>query len=746
MRSGAVGFRLKVPSDPPAPPPSSFVRRTLRSWAWIAGVHGVVIGLVVILLVPWKTAWVNVTLLLYGAAQLATAVGLWRRARWGWRLGLVTGLIGLVLGVLVVTGLLLSWLYLRAIYGAFGYGAAIVCLLFAAVAFQVLGLVPALQLRALLRREVRGPLGPARWPWRGLLLIALVPVVLAPLSFFPFRLLPIAPVPAGSRDQSLAVLRAAVAGEARPAAPDLVGVPLGPGPLYVTLWVRGRAVARVTGTGSDLAQAVDDAAHALVDHPGLAKGGRRPGRLKVDRVAAVGTLPSEHPFLVALSVVPGQDGLRRGTGPGGLALLPDDFILNDRFGSAPLLPGLREVRFGLDAAWALKRLVGATGALERVVLESWVESERGALAVVRGNTPLPPGGAAGFAEAATSAGKCLMKLLRKDGRFTYVYDALRHRHSGTSDASLPRHAGAIYGLAQLYAHTGNKRYKRAAARAAAWLTDHALGTCGTHRCVTTAPRAKLGSSALTLIALLEYQLLTKDDRFAEPAKALAELVLAWQRPGGDFHHVYDRTGEAIDPGPNLMFASEQAALGLLMAHEAFGEERFLAAAERALAYVTGPKYDYFLGWFTFGADHWTCIAAERAWPRLKHPRYLEFCKGYASFVGRLQFDGSLPAYDGHYGFTGVMVPQAPATAGFTEAIVATYLLSKHHGEPDEELRSQAVAALEALRRDQLRADNDYLVRNRRQARGAIRRSLVQQDVRVDFLQHSISALLGGLQL
>ncbi len=720
--------------------------RTLRSWAWIAAGHGVLIGLVVTLLVPWKSAWVNVALLLYGAAQLAAAVGLWRRARWGWRLGLVTALIGLVLGLLVVTGLLLSWLYLRAIYGAFGYGAAIVCLLFAAVAFQVLGLVPALQLRALLRREVRGALGPAKGSWCGLFLVLLVPLVLAPLSFFPFWLHPIAPVPVGARDQSLAVLRAAVAGKERPAAPDLAGVPLGPGPLHVTLWVRGRAVARVTGTGANLAQAVDDAARALADHPGLAKRGRWSGRLKVDRVAAVGTLPSEHPFLVALSVVPGQDGLRRGTGPDGLTLLPDDFILNDRFGSAPLLPGLREVRFGLDAAWALERLSGATGALERVVLESWIESGRGALAVVKGNTPLPPAGAAGFAEAATHAGECLVKLLHKDGRFTYVYEALRHRRSGTSDASLPRHAGAVYGLAQLYAHTGHKRYKAAAARAAGWLTGVAMGSCGPHRCVTTRPQAKLGSSALTLIALLEYQLLTRDERFAEPARALAELVLAWQRPGGDFHHVYHRNREAIDPGPNLMFASEQAALGLLMAHEVFGEERFLAAAERALGYLTGPKYDYFLGWFTFGADHWTCIAAERAWPRLKHPRYLEFCAGYASFVGRLQFDDSEPAYEGHYGFTGIMVPQAPATAGFTEAIVATYLLSKHHGEPDEALRGQAVAALEALRRDQLRTDNDYLVRNRRQALGAIRRSLVQQDVRVDFLQHSISALLAGTEL
>ena len=40
-------------------------------------------------------------------------------------------------------GLLLSWVYLRGIYGGVGYGAAVLSLLVAAVVFEVVGLVPA---------------------------------------------------------------------------------------------------------------------------------------------------------------------------------------------------------------------------------------------------------------------------------------------------------------------------------------------------------------------------------------------------------------------------------------------------------------------------------------------------------------------------------------------------------------------------------------------------------------------------
>ncbi len=724
---------------------SSFTRRTLHLWAWIASAHGLVIAVTAAALVPWKSPAANVALLAYAALQIATGLCLWRRPRWGWRLGLASGLFGLAAGVLVVTGLLLSWLYLRAVYGAFGYGAAIVSLLFAAAGFQLLGLLPALQLRALLRREVRADYGPARAARGGIALLLLVPVLAATAAYLPFRLRPVAALSPAARQQSVAVLRAALSGAARPAAPALVGVPTGPGPLFVTLWDRGKAVARVTGSGADLAAAVEAATQALLAHPGIARHGGR-GRLKLDRVVAVGPIASERRPVLALSVVPGADGLRRRDGPPERALLPDDMVLQSRFGAAPILPGLREVRLGLDAGWALERLGQGGGPIERLGLESWVEPAKAdgqPRAVVLGNTPLEPAGPEGLVQAAVEAGRCMVRQLHEDGRFNYEVAALRNRRFGKSDASLPRHAGAIYGLSQLYAHTKEGRFRRAARRAANWLVRHRVHRCGEHRCVAKSQRAKLGASALTLIALLEYQHATGSPRFAGAADELRAFLLAMQRPGGDFHHVYDRRRGAPDPTPTQMFASEQAALALVMAHEVLGDEPSLPAAERALDWLTGPKYGYFLGRFSYGADHWTCLAAERAWPRLRSERYLDFCKGYSAFIGRLQFDQSHPAFAGHYGFSAVMVPQAPATAGFTEAVAATYLLSRHHGEPDEGLRQQTLRAAEALRRDQLRPDNSYLARNPQKARGGIRRSLVEQDIRIDFLQHSISALLGG---
>ena len=226
-----------------------------------------------------------------------------------------------------------------------------------------------------------------------------------------------------------------------------------------------------------------------------------------------------------------------------------------------------------------------------------------------------------------------------------------------------------------------------------------------------------------------------------------------QRPDGDFHHLFDLNAQGIVEEKRQMFASEEAALALVMADEVLDAPKdtqpLIQAAERALDYLTGRKYDYFLGRFSYGADHWTCIAAEEAYPRLQARRYLDFCLGYSAFVRRIQYQPgqSSPAdFTGHYGFGALMVPQAPAAAGFTEAVVSTYELSRHHEAEDPALREQISLALDAIARDQVRDDNAYLMRRPAIARGGIRRSLVEQEIRIDFTQHAASALIRGAEI
>ena len=116
---------------------SDFSRRTLRTWSGIAGVHGLVIGITISAVVPWKTAWVNAAVLGYAILQVVVAVGLWRQAFWGWRLGLLAGVIGLVSGVLVITGLLLSYSKPLTYFGNFYFWLKLGLLILAGINIMV---------------------------------------------------------------------------------------------------------------------------------------------------------------------------------------------------------------------------------------------------------------------------------------------------------------------------------------------------------------------------------------------------------------------------------------------------------------------------------------------------------------------------------------------------------------------------------------------------------------------------------
>ena len=722
-------------------------RRSLRFWAVAEVVHAVTLGLSVAIFVPWKTPWVNVAFIAYAALKVVGAGGLWQSRRWGWRVAAWSGLLSLVACVVLTAGLVASWAYLKGVFGDFGRGTSIAALLFASVAIQALGFYPALKLRTLLRPGVRFGEGTG---WRNVLLgLGVTPLVVGLAVWFGYRTAPLPPVPDDARQASMAYMRAALTGGAEPSLDAAKGIPVGDGPLFVTLWHRGNVLARVTATGADLAEAVRSAATSMKGHERLHGRVTRKGRLKFDRVVEVVPVPFDYGPLVALSVDSGLDGLRRRSEDAERTRLPDDLVRSQRFGHAPLVPGIRELRFGLDAERELTRLGMTHAALERVRCESWVEWNGKALPVQRGNTPAPTGPDA-WRAAAIAGGDFVLRQIKKDGRFHYQYFPYKDRHTKGGAYSMPRHAGTVYALAELYARTQHDRFKDGVQRAADWLVRNLPGRCGDFdaTCVykPKATVADVGSSALTMVGMLMYQRATGDDRYADAVRRIGEFVLGMQRPNGDFDHFYHlKEKRRLDK--RAMFYSEESALALVTAAKVLGDEKYLQAAERALDFLTGPKYSgYLVAHFIYGADHWTCIAAEEAWPLLKKPRYLDFCRGYGEFIRRMQYQpGEYAAADylGHYGFGGFMVPQAPAAAGFSEAIIATVALARHHGTPDAALEKQMALALDALTRDQVRIDNAWLMKKPKKAMGGIRRSLVESEVRIDFTQHAVAALIRG---
>lgn len=261
--------------------------------------------------------------------------------------------------------------------------------------------------------------------------------------------------------------------------------------------------------------------------------------------------------------------------------------------------------------------------------------------------------------------------------------------------------------------------------------------------------ARVGPNALALLALVTYQQASGDSTWIKQAGDVAAFLLQQQKPNGDLVSAFDVVqGQPAAQTPAQMFATEEAAMALASAAQILHDAKLQAAATRALDFLTGEKYSDFLGRFSYGVDSWTCMAVE-AWPHDKvKSDWVDFCLGYADFLSRLQFSPSERAgtFTGHYGFSHILIPQAPAAAGFAEALTAVLALAKRDHRDVAALQTQVTRALQALAREQIRPGNDYLAPVPAAAWGGIRRSVVESEVRIDFVQHAASALARGSAL
>jgi hypothetical protein len=222
-----------------------------------------------------------------------------------------------------------------------------------------------------------------------------------------------------------------------------------------------------------------------------------------------------------------------------------------------------------------------------------------------------------------------------------------------------------------------------------------------------------------------------------------------QKPSGGFAHLYNIPRKQKDEKTQLLYFSGEAALAMARMYTITKDERYIEAAEQALDSLVG-WYDFFAGGYFYGEEHWTCIAAEASWPRLKHDRYRSFCSGYARFL-RMQQPraGEFPDQSdlsGAYGFSPFVLPHNTPAGSRTEAMISAYLLGKYHGKAEPAILAQIERAMSYALGQQVRPGNDWNVSPLAVGEGAIPGSPINRTVRIDYVQHVCSAMLRTSEL
>jgi hypothetical protein len=505
----------------------------------------------------------------------------------------------------------------------------------------------------------------------------------------------------------------------------------GTGTAIVSDWKAGKRVARRLVEGASLSQLP-----LALPSPDVSR--------TLDDIIDEGPVLGRSRLLFGASFAPAKDGLKATYRGKTAVLTPDDLRVLHAYDVKFQESGL-QLQLGVDRDIAVAALAEqfqvssvellAHGQFTRLAVRQRVPLPR----------PVPDVTAAELERAIIAAGRYLARQLRIDG--TYRYEVNPFTDETSPGYSWPRHAGATFFLAQVAAHTKDPVLGKMARRAAAHLTGPVYRHCAERRCVGAGNRVDIGSSALTLLALVELVESGIGPEFQTAVAELADFIRSQQRPDGEFKHTFDiPTRRAIDV--QLPYFTGEAAFALSRAHRITRDPRDLDGARRAVAYLV-YRPSWALGMrYIWTSEHWTCQAMADLWQRAPNSAALEFCMAWHEYGRAITSDDQV--YGGVVGPLPYQAVRYTSSASHMEAATATLGAARQAKLAQsrlDELEAGIRRTLRLLLQPQFLPGPSHLMkRPQRVYEGGMPAGSVDYHVRIDYPQHAGAAMLRYLRL
>jgi hypothetical protein len=469
------------------------------------------------------------------------------------------------------------------------------------------------------------------------------------------------------------------------------------------------------------------------------------GTVVVREAAGTAPVPSFTDLALALSVVPGRDGVRV-TLEGESATVTPDELLALQLYDAGFAAGALGLELGLDVAKVTALLADR---LRRPADEVRRRGRYQRLRFMRTGDPAPVRATDDEVHAAArAAAEYVARSTDDRGLFRYLVDATSNRDLGGYEWT--RHAGAAGFLGHAAKRPGASSAVKLAALRSVGALRSVLGTCGAYACLGEGDPVHAGGAALALLAFADLADSGLDPTARDVVCELADGLRAQQRPDGEVVHWVHRDG-ALGGGPQLPYFTGEAALALARAYALVGRPVDRDAASRALAYIVA-SWRFAGDRYWFAEEHWTCQAMAALWSVAPDRDALELCLRWMEWTGASQLragDGPWDA-DGAIGVGPFVVPRTSALASRCEAGAAVLAVAREAGVERERvaaLEARLAAAISWLVRRQLRPKlrgMEHLFVDPEAVDGAFPESEVRWRLRIDGTQHAGDALLRWL--
>jgi hypothetical protein len=340
-------------------------------------------------------------------------------------------------------------------------------------------------------------------------------------------------------------------------------------------------------------------------------------------------------------------------------------------------------------------------------------------------------------QSGTSCYHYIFNAILDDGRF--VYEISSRTGEKSADYNILRHAGALYAAFQ-----GNVLYPASAyPEKADWAVQFLLRQLqvvtlkNNHfKCIVEGGEAKLGGNSLTMIALLEKYKLTKDKTDLQTIQSLAAFLLYMQEEDGKFKSKLLVSNLTFSFFESVYYPG-QAILALVRLYKADQNKQWLAAAKRAAAYlVRNPVMD---SSYPRGNNHWFAIALSELCMLAPNEDY------YAEL--QLIINSTAASITRQSQLNNKNEEQISSTAMATrcEAVLAGIELESYL-ESTENTQYWSHCMQEGLKfcLKHLVTENNPNINAK--LIGGIKKKMKNSQIRIDYVQHTLSVITGVLNL
>lgn len=272
---------------------------------------------------------------------------------------------------------------------------------------------------------------------------------------------------------------------------------------------------------------------------------------------------------------------------------------------------------------------------------------------------------------------------------------------------------------------------------------------------------KLGSAGLALISLAPLVDRFPDIISRDMLKRIGNTIIYFQKPDGEFHSIMHRDG-SFEKGWKSLYYPGQAIFGLFELFRITQEKQFLDAAIKSLLYLESSRRNTSID--DMPADHWSLIASARilgydgvdkeikqrilshAEKVVRKILSLQIKQSrFESLVGGFSLKGEITLTSTNAEGLNAIYPFLSdrelmrQTKSCLDLAMGFILRSQIREEPLQGAWSRAMTRYD-IRPNKMDRSEGFIDRKRREHNKAA------GEIRIDYVQHSLSALIGYQQL